>query len=59
MGNVMIYFSEEGANLRNGVHFYPVTSTTSLGFRLRINRKLYQVRYSKVAKRWFIGRSAI
>ena len=55
----MIYFSEEGANLRNGVHFYPVTSKTSLGFRLRINRKLYQVRYSKVAKRWFIGRSAI
>jgi len=59
MGDLMIYFGDEGTLLKNGITFYPITSKTSLGFRIRIRNKLYQVRYSKVTNRWFIGRSAI
>jgi hypothetical protein len=55
----MIYFRHEGDTVSNGINFYPLTSVSSFGFRIRMGDKLFRVRYSKVAKKWFIGRSAI
>ena len=55
----MVYFRHEGDKISNGINFYPLTSMTSFGFRIKFGSKLYRVRYSKFAKKWFIGRSAI
>jgi hypothetical protein len=55
----MIYFRHEGDKVSNGINFYPLTSISSFGFRIRIKNKVYRVRYSKIAKKWFIGKSAI
>jgi len=55
----MIYFRDEGENIRNGLNLYPLTSTSSIGFIFRIRSKTWRVRYSKITKKWFIGKSAI
>lgn len=55
----MIYFRHEGDKISNGINFYPLTSMTSFGFRVRLGEKLWRVRYSKYAKKWFIGRMDI
>jgi len=55
----MIYFRHEGDKVSNGINFYPLTSISSFGFRIRLGNKLYRVRYSKFARRWFIGRTEI
>jgi hypothetical protein len=55
----MIYFKHDGDKIHNGITFYPLTSMTSFGFRLRWRENIWRVRYSKVAKKWFIGKSGI
>jgi hypothetical protein len=55
----MIYFRHEGDKLDNGINFYPLSSMSSIGLRLKWNKKIYLVRYSKFAKKWFIGRLGI
>jgi hypothetical protein len=55
----MIYFRQEGEKLDNGINFYPLSSASSFGFRVRWNDEIYLVRYSKFVKKWFIGRRGI
>ena len=37
----MIYFKHDGDKINNGITFYPLTSMTSFGFRIRIKSKIY------------------
>jgi hypothetical protein len=55
----MIYFRHEGEKLDNGINFYPLSSMSSIGFRFKWYHQIYLVRYSKFAKKWFIGRLGI
>ena len=49
----MIYITPEGAELRNGINFYPWKDrhTSGVAIKLRIGNKLWAVRYSPKLKR--------
>ena len=53
----MIYITEEGGVIRNGVNFYPLTDKSSFGFRLRYGSKIFWFRYSRITQRWTIENS--
>ncbi len=49
------YLRYEGYPIRNGFNFYPLDSD-SLGGILRCGDFVFKVRYSKIQRRWFMGR---
>jgi hypothetical protein len=55
----MIYVTEEGADLKCGVHFYPWRDKSSFGLRVRFKKTLYRVRWSKLRKRFFCDRASL
>lgn len=59
----MIHIIQECGKLYNGFNFYPLSNTSSFGFKFRYGRKipatelgskLFVVRYSKANKKWYI-----
>lgn len=49
----MLYVTPEGEEfIHNGIHFYPISSKTSFGFRIRWNGKLRFFRFSKTTKKF-------
>ena len=55
----MIRIRDEGEIIKEGFNFYPLSSVSSFGFVLRIKHTIYRVRYSKFAKKWFIGKTTL
>lgn len=60
----MIHIRKEGGELYNGFNFYPISDKNSFGFVFRYGKKIpltnlgskaFRFRYSKNAKKWFIG----
>lgn len=51
----MIYWKKEGAQVRQGISIYHPGDAHSIGCVLRIGNRLWRLRYSKVAKKWFTG----
>ena len=61
----MFCIRTEGEKLENGFNFYKLTDPSSFGFILRygpripvvgLGSKAFWFRYSKVTKKWIIGR---
>jgi hypothetical protein len=53
----MIYIRQECQPVRFGFNFYPLSDKGSVGFVLRLTNGLtYWVRYSKVTKKWKVGK---
>ena len=61
----MFQFRKEGEKLGNGFNFYRLSDPKSFGFILRygpnipfvgLGSKAFWFRYSKVTKKWIIGR---
>lgn len=50
----MIYTVGEGKILPIGISLYPAGSG-QVGFRIRIRNSVFQIRYSKIIKKWFVG----
>ena len=50
----MIYITQEGGVIRNGVNFYPLGDAGSIGFRFRLGLKVFWFRYSRITQRWTI-----
>ncbi len=44
----MIHIRQEGEIIRNGFNFYPLTDKGSAGFILRLGKKIFRIRYSKI-----------
>lgn len=55
----MIYVRDEGGVIRQGFNFYPIRSKSSFGCIVRIKNAIYKFRYSKVARKWFIGKDSL
>ena len=55
----MIYVRDEGEKVRNGINFYPLSSTSSIGFVFRVGRSSWYVRYSKTTEKFNFTRSTI
>lgn len=51
----MIYVRKAGGEIKDGFNFYPLLDRDSFGFILRYGLKAFRCRYSKNAKKWFIG----
>jgi hypothetical protein len=51
----MIHWKREGEHVRQGISIYHPKDTSSAGGCLRIGNRLWHIRYSKVAKKWFTG----
>lgn len=60
----MIYVRKAGGEIKNGFNFYPLSDRESFGFIFRygstipltkFGSKAFRFRYSKNAKKWFIG----
>jgi len=51
----MINWKKEGEVVRQGFSFYHPKDEYSAGGCLRIGNRLWRVRYSKFAKKWFVG----
>ena len=50
-----VHITGEGELVRNGINFYPLRDKSSFGFKLRCGAKVFWLRYSKRANRFFIG----
>lgn len=48
MENIMIHIRQEGEMIRNGFNFYPLTDKGSAGFILKLGKRIFQMRYSKI-----------
>ena len=44
----MIHIRQEGEMIRNGFNFYPLTDKGSAGFILKLGKRIFQMRYSKI-----------
>ena len=55
----MIYICDEGQTPKNGFNFYPLSSTTSAGFKFRFGKRLVMFRYSKKGKKFFVSYTKI
>lgn len=52
----MIRFIREGDVISNGINIYhPSDRARSIGFKLRIGTRLWQVRYNPMIKKLFTG----
>ncbi len=51
----MIYIKKEGEHVRQGISIYHPKDEHSFGGVLRIGNRIWRLRYSKIAKRWFTG----
>lgn len=51
----MIHWKREGETIEQGLSFYHPKDKSSFGGCLRIGNRMWRARYSKIAKRWFIG----
>ena len=49
----MIHWKSEGTDLHQGFNFYKPSNNHSAGFILKVGYRLWRVRYSKYAKKWF------
>ena len=49
----MIHWKNEGADLHQGLNFYRPNDNNSVGVILRFGYRIWRVRYSKYAKKWF------
>jgi hypothetical protein len=49
----MLHWKKEGGPIHQGISIYHPTDKSSAGGCLRIGNRLWRVRYSKVAKKWF------
>jgi len=50
----MFYVRRDGEIARNGFNFYPMNDTHSRGFIFKIGLRSLRVRYSLIAKKWFL-----
>lgn len=55
----MLHVRDEGGIVRQGLNFYPLRSSSSFGCIARIKHTIYKFRYSKVSKKWFIGKESL
>jgi hypothetical protein len=55
----MFYIKDESDIAVNGFNFYPLSSVGNFGFRFRWNNIIWRFRYSKFAKKWFIGKLSV
>ena len=51
----MFHIRDEGEVVKLGFNFYPIKSSSSAGFVLRIKDKCIYFRYSKVVKRFMVS----
>lgn len=51
----LLHWRKEGEKLGQGLSFYHPSDTASIGVFLRIGNRMWRLRYSKVAKKWFRG----
>jgi len=51
----MIYVRNEFENINTGINFYPLSDKASFGFKVKLFRKIFMLRYSKSGKFWFVG----
>lgn len=51
----MIHWKLEGQRVHQGLSFYRPNDKHSLGVVIRIGNYICRIRYSKVAKKWFIN----
>jgi len=51
----MIHWKIEGEAVRNGLNLYHPKDKSSFGGVLRIGNRMWRLRYSKIAKKWFTG----
>lgn len=49
----MIHWKSEGDTLYQGFNFYKPSSNHSAGFILLLKNRVWRMRYSKYAKKWF------
>lgn len=50
----MIYFINEGDVINSGLSFYKINDKSSIGFKLKIKKYRFVVRYSKHLKKLFL-----
>ena len=50
----MLHFKREGKEIRQGLNVYPLSDKSSFGFVILLGNTIFRMRYSKIAKRWFI-----
>jgi len=50
----MIYLTGEGETVRNGINLYRLSDPSSAGFKLRLGRYLFMLRWSKGRQRFFV-----
>ena len=55
----MIHWKREGHPIQHGLSVYHPKDRASVGGVLRIGNHLWRVRYSRIAKQWFIGHDKI
>jgi len=48
MESIMIHIRQEGEIIRNGFNFYPLTDKGSAGFILKLGKRIFWIRYSKI-----------
>ena len=51
----MIHWKREGEKVHQGISLYHPNDEYSFGGCLRIGNRIWRLRYSKVAKKWFTG----
>lgn len=51
----MIQWKKEGEKIRQGISIYHPKDKHSIGGCLRIGNRMWRIRYSKIAKKWFTG----
>lgn len=49
----MLHWKVEGEYIKQGINVYHPKDQSSAGFVLRVGNRMWRVRYSKVAKKWF------
>ncbi len=49
----MFHWTSDKERLRDGFNFYRIDDPASIGFKFKGGNRIYLVRWSKIAKRWF------
>lgn len=52
---ILLHWRKEGERLGQGLSFYHPSNKSSAGLHLRIGNRMWQLRYSKVSKKWHTG----
>jgi hypothetical protein len=52
---MILHWKKEGQTVGQGLSFYHPKDEHSFGFVLRIGNRMWRMRYSKFAKKWFTG----